>query len=67
MLATGTTDRNGVKVLRLDTRADDYQVIARKVGFARASKFLFAERAEMLRYYTVLAAEARSLALELGL
>jgi hypothetical protein len=31
------------------------------------SQHLFAERAEMLRYYTVLAAEARSLALELGL
>lgn len=61
VLATGTTDRTGVKVLRLDTRADDYQVIARKVGFARASKFLFAERADTLRVDIVMSRLAQQL------
>ncbi|MEP6619875.1 MAG: carboxypeptidase regulatory-like domain-containing protein [bacterium] len=49
VLASGVTDRGGQRRLALDAREEDYQVVARKVGFARSSVFVDRGRRDSLR------------------
>src|SRR5471032_2461210 len=39
VLAAGATNRDGVLLLRPSLREDNYQVVVRKLGYDRASKF----------------------------
>ena len=48
VLASGTTDRNGVLRLRPAQREDNYQIVVRKLGYARGSRFLLAGQSDSL-------------------
>ena len=48
VLAAGQTDRNGLLLLRFSRHEDNYQVVVRKLGYARASKFVLAGQSDSL-------------------
>jgi hypothetical protein len=54
VVTAGTTDRNGVYVLHVDVREDSYQLVVRKIGFARGSRFLLADSSDNMRAEIVL-------------